>query len=158
MSIKRSCFFKRKNIIELKIAKIKWQILHRGSTSDLSRKKKELVKLKIDQLELDFLSRRYNKEQRKILELLGHYQVYPHTCNGNTRREVREKASEIFSVSFFLSFNNGKKSPKLKVYLALSRIKKKKKKIHTQKCYNQTVKSQGQRGDLEKTMRKMIHH
>ena len=104
MSIKRSCFFKRKNIIELKIAKIKWQILHRGSTSDLSRKKKELVKLKIDQLELDFLSRRYNKEQRKILELLGHYQVYPHTCNGNTRGEVREKASEIFSVSFFLSF------------------------------------------------------
>jgi hypothetical protein len=58
---------------------------------------------------------------------LGHYQVYPHTCNGNTRGEVREKASEIFSVSFFLSFffNNGKNSPKLKVYLASSRIKKK---------------------------------
>ena len=155
MSIKRSYFFKRKNIIELKVAKIKWQILHRGSTSDLSRKKKELVKLKIDQLELNFLSRRHNKEQRKILKLLGHYQVYPHTRNGNTRGEVREKASEIFSVSFFLFFNNGKNSPKLKVYLASSRIKKK---IHTQMCYNQTVKSQGQRGNLEKTMRKMMHH
>lgn len=78
MSIKRLFFFLRINIIDLKIAKIKWQILHRGSTSDLSRKNKELEKLKIDQLELDFLSRRHNKEQRKILKLLGHYQVYPH--------------------------------------------------------------------------------
>jgi hypothetical protein len=44
MSNKRSYFFKRKNIIELKIAKIKWQILHRGSTSDLSRKKEGISK------------------------------------------------------------------------------------------------------------------
>lgn len=92
------------------------------------------------------------------MRTLGHNHAYQHTHNGNLRCRAEKEVERILVEIIAKNFPSFVKYTNLHIQEVSKLQECKCKEIHRETHYNQTVKNQGQKGNLETSKGQATHH